>query len=164
MQSEELSITLTKDKNDFMRCAEIMAVTDPWLKLGMDIGICINAFEGDHREVYIAVYEGELAGFVIIQVTGTFSGYIQSICISEKYRGRGFGTILMNACEKRILEFSPNIFICVSVFNHRARKLYESMGYKLVGELESFLREGFTELLLRKTAGPRLGYMPAKNQ
>jgi ribosomal protein S18 acetylase RimI-like enzyme len=147
-----------------MRCAEIMAATDPWLSLGMDQGICLSACEGNHREVYTAVYEGEFAGFVIIQVTGTFTGYIQSICISEKYRGRGIGTILMEFCEKRILEFSPNIFICVSVFNHRAKKLYESLGYKLVGELESFLREGFTELLMRKTVGPRLGYMPVKNQ
>ena len=164
MTVKDLSITNTRDRNDFMRCAAIMAATDPWLKLGMDFEICLSAFEGDHREVYIAMYENELAGFVIIQVTGTFSGYIQSICISEKYRGRGFGTTLMKFCEKRILEFSPNIFICVSVFNHSAKKLYESMGYKTIGELESFLREGFTEILMRKTAGPRLGYIPAKNE
>jgi [ribosomal protein S18]-alanine N-acetyltransferase len=164
IQKEGITISLSTDGNDFRRCAEIMAANDPWLKLGMDMGICLSAFEGNHREVYIADYEGELAGFVIIQVTGTFTGYIQSICISEKFRGIGIGTIIMKYCEKRILEFSPNIFICVSVFNQRAKKLYESMGYKPVGELESFLREGFTELLMRKTVGPRLGYTPAKNQ
>jgi ribosomal protein S18 acetylase RimI-like enzyme len=163
LTEKDISISYTRDKNDFARCAEIMSANDPWLKLGMDFDICISAFEGDHREVYLALLGNELAGFVIIQVTGTFSGYIQSICISEKYRGRGFGTTLMKFCEKRILEFSPNIFICVSVFNNGAKKLYESMGYKIVGELESFLREGFTELLMRKTAGPRLGYIPPEN-
>ena len=164
VDEKDISISYTSDRNDFMRCAEIMAATDPWLKLGMDFEICLAAFEGAHREVYMVHQEKELAGFVIIQVTGTFSGYIQSICISEKYRGRGIGTTLMRFCEKRIMEFSPNIFICVSVFNHGAKKLYESMGYKAVGELESFLREGFTELLMRKTAGPRLGYIPPKNK
>ncbi len=163
-EEKDISISLTRDKNEFMKCARIMAANDPWIKLGMDFETCLSAFEGDHREVYIAEYRNELAGFVIIQVTGTFSGYIQSICISEKYRGRGFGTTLMRYCEKRILEFSPNIFICVSVFNHGAKRLYESMGYKTVGELENFLREGFTEILMRKTAGPRLGYIPAKNE
>lgn len=164
VQKEKITISLSTDRNDFRRSAEIMASTDPWLKLGMDPEICLSAFEGNHREVYIADYEGELAGFVIIQVTGTFTGYIQSICIIEKYRGRGIGTVLMDYCEKRILEFSPNIFICVSVFNQRAKKLYESMGYKVIGELESFLREGFTEILMRKTFGPRLGYKPVKKK
>lgn len=159
MQSEELIITLTRDENDFRICALMMAGTDPWLRLDMDYDRCLKAFEGDYKEVYVARYGKEVAGFVILQVCGTFSGYIQSICISEKYRGRRFGTIIIEFCEKRILEFSPNIFICVSLFNNEAAKLYYRMGYKLVGELDSFLKEGFTELLLRKTVGPRLGYM-----
>jgi hypothetical protein len=32
------------------------------------------------------------------------------------------------------------------------------LGFKLVGELENFVKEGFSELLLRKTVGPRVGY------
>jgi [ribosomal protein S18]-alanine N-acetyltransferase len=155
---KELSIYRTKDENDFRRCAEIMAGTDPWITLGMDFEQCLKAFEGDFREVYIAWYGSDLAGYVILQVCGTFSGYIQSICMSENYRGKGFGTSLIEFCEKRILEFSPNIFICVSVFNKGAMKLYNRMGYKLIGELDSFLKEGYTELLLRKTVGPKLGY------
>ena len=164
MFKEELSISLTKNENDFRLCAEIMAGTDPWTKLEMDFDQCLKAFEGDFREVYVARYGGELAGFVILQVHGTFSGYIQSICMSEKYRGKGLGTRLIEFCEKRIFDFSPNIFICVSVFNKGAMKLYYRMGYKLVGELESFLKEGYTELLLRKTIGPKLGYRSSQNQ
>lgn len=158
MQSEELSITLTRDENDFRVCALMMAGTDPWVKLDMDYDQCLKAFEGDYKEIYIARYGNEPAGFVILQVCGTFSGYIQSICISEKYRGRGIGTSFIEFCEKRILRFSPNIFICVSSFNTEAIELYYRLGYKLVGELDNFLKEGFTELLLRKTAGPRVGY------
>jgi hypothetical protein len=37
-------------------------------------------------------------------------------------------------------------------------KLYYELGFKLVGELENFVKEGFSELLLRKTVGPRVGY------
>jgi ribosomal protein S18 acetylase RimI-like enzyme len=87
-------------------------------------------------------------------------GYIQTICIREDFRGRGFGTKLLEFCEERILKFSPNVFICVSSFNKGAIKLYHEFGFKLVGELDNFIKEGFTELLLRKTAGPRVGYLP----
>jgi ribosomal-protein-alanine N-acetyltransferase len=158
VQKKELSITLTRDENDFRTCALMMAGTDPWVALGMEYEQCLKAFEGDYKEIYIARYGKELSGFVILQVCGTFSGYIQSICISEKYRGLGFGTSIIEFCENRILRFSPNIFICVSSFNTGAIKLYYKMGYTLVGELDNFLKEGFTELLLRKSVGPRIGY------
>lgn len=158
MKSGELSIILTRDENNFRDCALMMAGTDPWTTLELDYDQCYKAFEGDYKEIYIAKYDNELAGFIILQVCGTFSGYIQSICISEKYRGMGFGTTVIGFCEIRIHEFSPNIFICVSAFNKEALKLYYRLGYKLVGELDNFLKEGFTELLLRKSLGPRVGY------
>jgi ribosomal-protein-alanine N-acetyltransferase len=68
------------------------------------------------------------------------------------------GTRLLHFCEERIRKISPNIFICVSSFNKGAMKLYYEYGFKLVGELNDFVREGFTELLLRKTYGPIVGY------
>jgi hypothetical protein len=37
-------------------------------------------------------------------------------------------------------------------------KLYYEFGFKLVGELSDFVKEGYTELLLRKTFGPIIGY------
>ncbi len=33
-----------------------------------------------------------------------------------------------------------------------------SLDLSLVGELDNFVKKGFTELLLRKTVGPRVGY------
>jgi ribosomal protein S18 acetylase RimI-like enzyme len=166
MKSEvsDLKIKRITDSETISRCAVLMSANDPWTKLKMDYDICLKAFEGDHRETYAAFWGNELAGFIILQVTGTFSGYIQSVCIEEKFRGSGIGTELIDFSEKRILEFSPNIFICVSEFNTRAAKLYYSLGYKLVGRLDSFLKEGFTELLLRKSFGPRLDYVPPTNR
>jgi ribosomal-protein-alanine N-acetyltransferase len=70
----------------------------------------------------------------------------------------GLGRKLLQFCEDRILKISPNIFICVSSFNVGAIKLYYEFGFKLVGELEDFVKKGFTELLLRKTFGPIVGY------
>jgi ribosomal protein S18 acetylase RimI-like enzyme len=155
---EKLSIRHTTDPQTFAVCAGIMAKTDPWITLEMDFEQCIKAFDGKCKEIYIVDAENAIAGFVIIQNCGTFSGYIQTICIDEPFRGKGLGKKLLQFSEERILKFSPNVFICVSSFNKGAIKLYYEFGFKLVGELENFVKDGFTELLLRKTVGPRAGY------
>jgi [ribosomal protein S18]-alanine N-acetyltransferase len=158
MEKNEIIIRLTKDTHDFEDCALMMSQTDPWITLGMNYDQCLKAFGGNCKEIYIIEAENVIAGFVIIQTCGTFSGYIQTICISKNFRGKGLGKKLLQFCEDRILRFSPNVFICVSSFNLGAIKLYYEFGFKLVGELENFVRDGFTELLLRKTVGPRVGY------
>jgi ribosomal protein S18 acetylase RimI-like enzyme len=155
---EKVLIRLTIDPQNITFCARMMSATDPWITLGMDYDQCLKAFEGSCKEIYVIEAENVVAGFVIIQTCGTFSGYIQTICIDEAYRGKGFGKKLLQFCEERILKFSPNVFICVSSFNKGAIKLYYEFGFKLIGELDNFVKEGFTELLLRKTVGPRVGY------
>jgi [ribosomal protein S18]-alanine N-acetyltransferase len=161
---EKILIRLTTDPDDFTECARMMSMTDPWITLDMNFDHCMKAFEGEYKEIYIIETENVIAGFVIIQTAGTFSGYIQTICIDKAYRGHGFGKQLLQFCEERILKFSPNVFICVSSFNNGAIKLYSEFGFKLIGELENFVREGFSELLLRKTVGPRVGYTGRKQK
>jgi len=155
---KKIKFHLTTDPRDFGICAKMMSETDPWITLGMGYQQCLKAFEGTSKEIYVVNNEKEIAGFVILQTGGTFKGYIQTICISEAYRGMGIGKKLLQFCEDRILKISPNIFICVSSFNKGAIKLYEEFGFKLVGELNDFVKEGFTELLFRKTFGPIVGY------
>jgi ribosomal-protein-alanine N-acetyltransferase len=159
---ENIKITITSDPEKFPACARMMVLTDPWITLEMNYKQCLKAFEGSCKELCLAEAKEEIAGFVIMQTCGTFSGYIQTICVSEKYRGKGIGTKLLEFCEKRILSYSPNIFICVSSFNTAAAKLYYSFGFTLVGQLDNFVKEGFSELLLRKTVGPRVGYQAQK--
>lgn len=153
---------ITKDPADIRVCARMMAGTDPWITLGMDFVGCLAAFEGECKEIYVLKEGRTIAGFVILQLCGTFSGYIQTLCISKKYRGKGLGTRFLRFCETRVLKFSPNLFICVSSFNVGAKKLYLNYGFKVVGEMENFVKQGFTEILLRKTVGPRAGYIPEK--
>jgi len=155
---ENISFKLTTDLQDISVCAMMMAQTDPWIKLGMNFESCLKAFEGPSKEIYVLIKNDEIAGFVILQTGGTFKGYIQTLCLGEAYRGKGLGKKLLQFCEERILKISPNIFICVSSFNKGAIKLYYEFGFKLVGELNDFVKEGFTELLLRKTFGPIVGY------
>ena len=65
------------------------------------------------------------------------------------------------ACADFMAQSQPcNVFICVSSFNPRARNLYESVGYEVVGELKDYIVAGHSEILLRKTIGPLVGFKP----
>ncbi len=164
LHDDEVTIERTSLMQDFGICARLMAATDPWLALGADYAYCLKAFEGDFREVFVLKKNHQIIGFVIMQVQGSFKGYIQTLCIDEANRGHGYGTLLLQFCEERILQYSPNIFICVSTFNQKALQLYLKFGFKPIGEIKDFIKNGFDELLLRKTKGQVMGYQaqPAK--
>lgn len=154
----QFTIAQTADASKIATCALLMSGSDPWVSYDMEYDQCLKAFEGPFKEIYVMENGSHLLGFAILQICGTFKGYIQTLCVTENQRGKGFGKQLLQFCEDRILKISPNVFICVSSFNEGALKLYEEFGFRLVGELKDFLKEGFTELLLRKTVGPTIGY------
>lgn len=141
-------------------CARMMASAETWITLGINYDDCLKAFEGEGKEIYVLFDKDTPAGMVILQLTGTFSGYLQSICVHSSYRSKGLGSLLLNFSEVRIRKLSPNIFLCVSDFNTKAQKLYERAGYTKVGELPDFVTKGFTEYLMRKSFGPNLHYAP----
>jgi len=155
---EELVFELTQNADDFVVCARMMSVTDPWITLGLGYDDCLKAFDGHFKEIFVLKKEEQIIGFVVMQTQGTFKGYIQTICIDAAHRGAGYGTHILQFCEDRILQYSPNIFICVSSFNHGAIQLYGKFGFELVGELKDFVKNGFTEILMRKTVGAIAGY------
>ena len=155
-----ISIKLTKAQADLRACARFMAEAEPWKTLGRDYKACLRTVTASMREVYAAKDDGRPLGFIVLQMTGTFRGYIQILCTAPEARGRGIGTRLMGFAEKRIFRESPNVFICVSSFNKGARRLYRHLGYKRIGVLKDFIAKGHDELLLRKTLGPLNGFKP----
>jgi ribosomal protein S18 acetylase RimI-like enzyme len=141
-------------------CATIMATSDPWITLGRSYDRCLATARDSALERYVAISDGEVVGFTLISMQGSFTGYIKSIAVREDWRGRGVGSALLAFAEARILRDSPNVFICVSTFNSRAHALYERLGYETVGELHDFIARGYHERLMRKTTGPLADFNP----
>jgi len=141
---------------DARACAEIMASSEPWVTLGRDYVASMQLLRDPSREAYVAtrVEGAAVLGFVILAMQGAFVGYIQSIAVREDWRGRGLGSRLIAFAESRVLREAPNVFICASSFNTRARSLYERLGYETVGELRDYVVRGHSEWLLRKSVGP----------
>lgn len=144
-------------------CARIMTDADPWRTLRRSYEAGLRLLERSDREVYVAVSEGSVVGFVILCLVGGFVGYLQTIAVREDWRSLGLGRQLIGFAEERIFSEHPNVFICVSSFNPRARALYERLGYEAVGPIRDFVVAGHDELLLRKTRGPLYGWREDTN-
>jgi ribosomal protein S18 acetylase RimI-like enzyme len=142
------------ESRDYIELAEMMTASDPWKKLGIGYEELLSMVSDTCREVFVAQMDDVLLGLVVIEMHGAFTGYIKSICVSPQYRGKGVGALLMAYIEQRIFKKKPNIFLCVSGFNHGAQIFYETLGYKVVGVLDDYLVEGESEILMRKTIAP----------
>lgn len=154
-----IQIRLIQNSSEIEMCARTMANTDPWITLGRDYAACLQSIQHPDKEVYVAVGEGdEIAGLLVLNMHGAFVGYLQSICVAPAWQNRGVGTRLIAFAEARIFRDVPNVFLCVSSFNPDARRLYERLGYEVIGEIKDFMMAGYSEFLLRKTLGPTAGY------
>ena len=149
-----LEIRELKGDAEAEACAAMMSGTDPWITLRRSFDDCLVRVKNRDREVYIAHDGKTVRGFIILNMQGAFVGYIQTICVAPDARSGGIGSKLIAFAEERIFRESPNVFLCVSSFNPRARALYERHGYQFVGELRDYVIRGASEFLMRKTRGP----------
>ena len=135
--------------------ASLMASCDPWKTLGRDLPACRRAFQDRTALAFVARLKGELCGFVLLRRRGfADSPYIKSIAVVEKHRGDGIGRRLLAFAEELYRGEARFIFLCVSSFNSRARRLYENLGYHAVGELAGYMVAGHSEVLLEKRLFP----------
>jgi ribosomal protein S18 acetylase RimI-like enzyme len=142
------------DRNDeAVECAELMVISEPWLTLRLSRDTALAVLNDPAKEVHVIRDANGVAGFVVIDMRGLLRGYVQILCVRADCRRQGLGSALLRWAEERIFRDSPNVFICVSSFNAGARRLYERLGFELVGTLRELLVPGHDELLLRKTKG-----------
>lgn len=149
-----LVIRAIEGEDEVKQCAELMVSSEPWITLGRTFEQATKIMSSPTREVYVALVDGEIAGFIVLVMRGLFIGFVQSLAVRSELRGKGIGTALMGFAERRIFEDSPNVFLAVSSFNMRAQKFYRRLGYEAVGELRDLLIRDEAEILMRKTIGP----------
>jgi [ribosomal protein S18]-alanine N-acetyltransferase len=147
------SVEPLRGAEDAEQCAQFMAASEPWLTLGVAVATAVSVVTDARKEVFVTRDERGVSGFVVVDMRGLVAGYIQTLCVRPDRRRQGIGSELIRFAETRIFRDSPNVFICVSSFNPDARRLYERLGYELVGTLREFVLPGHDELLLRKTQG-----------
>jgi ribosomal-protein-alanine N-acetyltransferase len=142
-----------EDQVQVQACAALMIASEPWITLRRSFASALEALQDPGKELYVVPDGHEVAAFVLLDLRGPLAGYVQSICVRPERRGQGLGSALLAWAEQRIFRDSPNVFLCVSSFNTQARRLYERLGYALVGRFAGFIVQEHDELLFRKTRG-----------
>jgi len=132
-------------------CAKLMAGSEPWTTLGRGPEQCRAVCRHPEYLLLVAHGQGAPCGFILLHPRGVAgSPYIASIAVAEHFRGQGIGTRLLDYAEAHFAGAARHIFLCVSSFNERARRLYEGRGYTVIGELKDYIIEGASEILMHK--------------
>lgn len=102
--------------------------------------------------LYVALINDICAGFIWYLPKGAFHSfpYLHIISVKETYRSKGIGKKLMDFVEELAFVNADKIFLVVADFNPEAKRFYDKMGYRQVGEIPSLYRKGITEYLMMK--------------
>ena len=160
MHDSALTIRPLANAAEARYCADFMAASEPWVTLGLSSEQAMQRLTNPAREVLVATASEQIVGVMILDLTGMLNGYIQILAVHPDWRSRRIGTQLIAWAEQRIFCQSPNVFLCVSSFNDGAKRFYARLGYKTIGELPDFLKQGYSEILMRKTHGGWLDFKP----
>ncbi len=131
--------------------ASLMSRSEPWATLGRGIELCREVFRRPEHLTFVARLGSEPVGFIVLQRRGVAgSPYIPSMGVDGRTRGQGVGAAMLRFAEEFFRPDSSHLFLCVSSFNERAQAFYTRHGFSEVGEFESYLIEGASEILMHK--------------
>jgi [ribosomal protein S18]-alanine N-acetyltransferase len=149
MEGIDIHLATDEEKN---LAANLLAVSEPWITLQISEDQCKkNCYDPEYL-LYIAFEKEKPAGIILLDPKGVAgSPYIKSIAVFPEFRGKGIGTKLLSFAEDIFRSNSRHLFICVSSFNKRARKLYEKSGFETIGELKDYIIKGASEILMHKS-------------
>ncbi len=105
--------------------------------------------------VYILEHENRIAGTaVMLWRKNSSAGRLYNIVVDPEYHGRGFGKMLMEACERETVRRKlVEISLEVRVDNLSAIALYEKLGFKTAGLLKGYYSDNSNGLKMIKKLG-----------
>jgi ribosomal protein S18 acetylase RimI-like enzyme len=74
------------------QCAQMMATAEPWITLTISYELALNLVTDPSKELVAARDDKGVTGFIVVDMRGTFRGYIQTLCVRADCRGQGIGS------------------------------------------------------------------------
>lgn len=105
------------------------------------------------KEILVAIdKDDKCIGFIWFTLDGTFNKYpyLHMIVVKKEYRNYGIGKSLLQYFEEISAQGSSKIFLLVADFNNKAKELYMEIGYKYIGVIPHFYKDGVNENLMMK--------------
>ena len=106
---------------------------------GSPIGVAV-AYDGaglhEMRELFFAAARERLGRDMTAMTDECEPGefYLDTLAVLPPYRGKGYARKLIKATAERAAECGKPLGLLVEKENHPARRLYESAGFRMVGE------------------------------
>jgi len=107
----------------------------------------------------VAETSGTVVGYIMCRVEYGFShikrfglarkGHVVSIAVLESHRGRGIASMLIRAAEEELRKKPvTEMYLEVRVSNTSAISLYDKLGYRKIGRLEAYYKDGEAAFLM----------------
>ncbi len=90
----------------------------------------------------------------------TGAAYLRLLLVAEGHRRSGVGARLLAEAERRAREWANHLVLLVTTDNTGARRFYERLGYRHVGDLPRFAAPGLDEALYQKALRPHGDRLP----
>ena len=145
-------------ESDLALCQELVAQSAFFQSYGIAAEKMVSwlsaAMQRPEAELHVVRLDGFVAGFSWVITDGGFdrTPYLRLLAVHDRFHRRGIGRALMSAMEHRHSQ-RKDLLLLVTQTNRKARRFYESLGYKKVGLLEDYVKEGVHECIYRKTIG-----------
>jgi ribosomal protein S18 acetylase RimI-like enzyme len=94
---------------------------------------------------------GRVVGVLAMQEGVLLGNFVSLLAVRADAAGRGIGRALVAAAEARTAEARRWLFVSADAENGAALAFYRKVGFKRVGRLPDLVRDGRTEILLRKS-------------
>ena len=134
------------------RQAPWIAKLEPWRDLGYEAA-ALGRFLGRAAtagQVLVARHDARTQplGVLVLQPGVLLGDFVSLLAVRPEAAGRGIGRALMAHAEA----FMDRrwLFVSADATNRAALRFYGKLGFKRVGRLPDLVREGRTEILLRK--------------
>ncbi|MDF2944655.1 MAG: GCN5-like N-acetyltransferase [Herbinix sp.] len=152
-----MDITVVEGHISYLDCCEDIVVNSELGKRYFsEKGSARKSLEEGFRrgEIYVALdMDNNCKGFVWVILNGIFHSfpYIHIIAVKSENRSQGIGKILLKYVEDVYYKNSSKLFLVVADFNPDAKRLYERIGYSVIGDIPNLYRNGITECLMMKS-------------
>jgi ribosomal protein S18 acetylase RimI-like enzyme len=131
-----------------------IASMEPWRGLGYaarGLGRFLSRTAGA-GQVWVASEgsRGTKLGLLVLQPSVLLGDFVALLAVRPEAAGRGIGRALMARAEVETFANRRWLFVSADVTNHGALRFYRKLGFARVGRLPDLVRDGRTEILLRK--------------
>ncbi|MBM4372354.1 MAG: ribosomal protein S18-alanine N-acetyltransferase [Deltaproteobacteria bacterium] len=140
------------EAGDLDRVMEIEArsFTDPWTR-----AMIVSELGNGLSRMFVAEEDGRLQGFVIAWMVAD-EVHVLDLAVDPEARGLGLGRALTDAAlDAGRREGAVCAVLEVRPSNHGARRLYEGMGFRVVGRRPRYYRNGEDALVMMADLDPR---------